>query len=146
MALIGKDLSAERRAAKNKIDDMAGEIRARFFRSTPGQESEYAEKRAEARAFRADIDALVISDATFEATYPMIWSDMLVDGSGRLDAVVAIETQAAAWVPVLKAVNEMRRRAKLNVDAATSVAGIHGQYDLVSFDLLPAPMRAIADS
>lgn len=125
-----ENLAAARAAAMDAVNAKAEEVRARFV--TPGatQAMVYIQKAQQAQAYAAagytgPVPSLVQSEATATAA----------TAHAAADSILA---QAAACIAVAAQVDTLRRKAKVDSDAAASVAAIEAARDtaLVALDAI----------
>jgi hypothetical protein len=103
-------LSARRFYAKRKIDEAAGEARARYLTDIPGQTLVYLLKLDEARAF--------IAGAQAAGAYVVAESE--ATGLSKLAASEAIVDAARAWNTTYgPQIEKLRIKAKQRVQIAT---------------------------
>lgn len=108
-----------RMKGKLQIDTVAGERRALYVTVAPGQEMTYMEKSEHARRY---IEAGYPTDLS---SYPFIVAE--VNATGRTPQQVAKEiiTQRDAWLSVGSAIEQIRRKGKIEVDAAQTIKQVN---------------------
>jgi len=102
--------------ALDRIDDAAGEARARFITTAPGQESVYQLKREHALAYAAagytgDVPAMVAAEAAAQG----------ITEEAAADFILATAEQ---WIAVAAQVEQLRQAGKTAVRAAGTAAEI----------------------
>ncbi len=97
--------------ALREIDFAAGQARARFITSEPGQESVYQLKREAAHVYRdagysGEVPAIIQSEANAQGLTPRAATDFII-------------ATAEAWIAVAVQIEEIRQTGKVAVRAAT---------------------------
>lgn len=119
-----KPVAALRLAASARVDAEAEAARLQFLTGGAGQALEYQATEAEARAL------LMAGGTPDPADYPFVQAEVaaILAATG---VVVTIESAAAAvvveadgWKAVGSAIKELRRSAKMRIEAAASPAAI----------------------
>jgi hypothetical protein len=115
-----EELAAAKATASAEIDADAEAARLRFITPGAGQSLEYAATEAEARAF-------VAAGGTGEPeAYPWLNAERLAAGGTATVAQVAQQVLALAdaWRASGAEIKRIRRAAKLQVEAATTIAAV----------------------
>ena len=114
------ELAAAKAAAAIEIDAQAEAARLRFITPGAGQSLEYAATEAEARAFVA------AGAAGAPEAYPWLNAERLATGGGATLAEVAQQVLALAdaWRASGAEIKRIRRAAKLQVEAAVTIAAV----------------------
>ena len=115
-----EELVAAKAAAAAEVDAAAEAARLRFITPGAGQSLEYAATEAEARAFVAANGAGDPDD------WPWINAERLAAGGAATMAQVAQQVLALAdaWRATGAEIKRVRRAAKLQVEAATTIAAV----------------------
>lgn len=124
---LGPSLAALKAAAILQIDTEAEAARLRYLTAGAGQALEYQATEAEARALLAEAAGGGTPDP---AAYPFVQAEVaaVLSATGAAvpiaDAAAAVLVEADAWKAVGAYIKELRRAAKLRVDAAPSPAAV----------------------
>jgi hypothetical protein len=103
-----------KRDAIATVNRLAGESRARYMVSGPGQETTYLLKGDE-------LDALAIEQGTPDpANYPMLASEAQATGMAFEDVVALVATTREQWKQLAAYVEALRRGAIVRIEAATT--------------------------
>ena len=128
------DMAAWAALAEAVVDAQAGQAREAIGTPGYGQESEYTATEADARAFLAAVQA---APDTAVDTYKFVAAELAARAAAGMPATAQavaeeIVAQADAWKSALAEIKEVRRTAKLKIDAAADVATMAGiMSDLV---------------
>jgi hypothetical protein len=116
--------------ASARID--ADAERARQVWATGGdlQSLVYEGKRREAAAYAVD-------GTPDPSTYPFLAAEVGLTGASLADVAAAVSAKSAAWTQAAAAIERIRVRAKMGIDAATDQAGI----DAVIAGMNPWPTK-----
>lgn len=110
------DLAEYKLVALDRLDTAAGCQRLLFITSVPGQEATYIVKQEQAEAYIQD--PLMIPP-------PYISAEAEAMGCDYLAAATFIRDTAVYWTDVVgPAIERERRRAKIAVEAATTISGV----------------------
>jgi|GEM_PF-6213357 len=114
--------------AEAVVDAQAGQAREAIGTPGYGQETEYRDTETDARAYLAAVAADPNAAVT---SYKFFGAELAARASAGLAATAQavaeeIVTQADAWKSALAAIKEVRRTAKLKIDAAADVATMAG--------------------
>lgn len=109
--------------AKAKIDEVAGQVRAKFVTSVPGQDATYISKEAECRAYAA---ANYPADLT---NYPWVSCEAEATGLTAQEAADAIILQANQWKVLGSTIEKIRRGGKIEVDKKLKASTIKATMD-----------------
>jgi hypothetical protein len=125
---LGPSLEAVKAAAIIAVDEAAEVARLQFITPGAGQAMEYQSGEAEARAYLAD-------SSPDPANYPFLVAELnalvATGGTPTLAEVAAeVDAQAAAWRAVGSYIKELRRTAKMQIDAANSVAAVRAAQQI----------------
>lgn len=115
-----EDLAAAKASAVAEVDALAEAARLRFITPGAGQSLEYAATEAEARAF-------VTAGGTGDPEdWPWINAERLAAGGAATLAEVAQQVLALAdaWRATGAAIKRIRRAAKLQIEAAATIAAV----------------------
>lgn len=116
-AALSAALQATRRAAIDRINALAGDLRATFITAIPGQEMLYLAKETEARAWTAD-------QAPTLANYPLIAAEVgLTAPDGGALAQIWLNL-GALWRQTAAQIETARMGAIYAVGSATSAPAI----------------------
>ncbi len=113
--------------AASIVDAQAANAREAVGTTGYGQETEYINTEADARAF---IAALAADETTDAADYPYLAAEIAAQAAATGETPDAetvaheIITEAESWAASLAQIKQARRTAKLQIAAATDVAGI----------------------
>lgn len=100
------------------VDIAAGEARSRYLTIAPGQELTYEQKRRNSYDFRAAGYPSDIED------YPMVKAESEATGSTPAEAADSILATAAAWTTMAAYIEKVRRKASVDIKAASAAADI----------------------
>lgn len=106
-------------AAKQEVDNAAETARQRYITPGAGQSMAYQEKSDEATDYAA---ANYPADLT---SYPFIQAEVNATGKTAQQAADDIIAQRSAWVAKGAAIEELRIKAKQDIDAATDESSIN---------------------
>lgn len=140
LSLTGVTLADRKAAALVQVDREAEAARLLWITDGSGQAQEYRKTEEQARAYVAASYPTPFSTTT----YPMIHAEMLAKADAGLitlstqseiDAAAAdvadeIIAEADAWLAAAKTIKRYRRRAKLQIEAATTFAQIHAALQI----------------
>ena len=104
-------------SAKSSIDAAAGQARARYITTVPGQEATYMLKERQARDYAAagypaaSVPSLVQAEADAFGITPQQAADEII-------------AQADAWITLAAKIEYARRSGKAEVDAASDAASV----------------------
>ena len=118
-ALPAPDMAALKKNAEALIDAHAGEARARYITSVPGQETTYREKEDEARAF-------IAGNA---GPFPFLEQEATYTNATVADVPNLVVATADAWRPLAAAIEGMRRGYKVQITGAADAAAIDAIVD-----------------
>ena len=104
----------------DRIDKTAGDIRLKYITEVPGQQATYWMKTEEARS----IKAAGLIDGIDMTPYPLIQAEMNATGYGMTLVVNSILDTEASWRQLAAKIEEVRRKGKINIKAATSVLDV----------------------
>ena len=115
-----EELAAAKATASAEVDGQAEATRLRFITPGAGQSLEYAATEAEARAFMA------AGGAGAPEAYPWLNAERLAAGGSASLAEVAQQVLALAdaWHATGAEIKRIRRAAKLQVEAAATIAAV----------------------
>jgi len=109
------DLNDAIARAKDAVDRSAGDARGRYITVVPGQAETYTAKALEAERFLAD-------PAPDMAKYPMISAEMQAmgypDGTSAANAILTVRAQ---WMALGAQIEQIRLKAKRDIEAATTI-------------------------
>lgn len=117
-----KPLLAHKAEYLNKIDELAGQVRARFLTVTPGQELTYLMKLNEAKAYPQTIN-------------PWIAAESLATGKTEAQVVESILASANVWESVGVLIESSRLGAKGRVNSATTATEMYAAFSAISSTL-----------
>lgn len=103
--------------AKNQIDALAGELRAKYITTTPGQSDVYVVKYNEAVNYTTATNPNI-------ADFPFINAEATARGMTPLDAANYIIQTRNGWVVLGSAVERARIATKIAVDSAATIADV----------------------
>ena len=130
-------LEAFKASASLQVDQAAETARLRFLTPGSGQAMEYQQTLAEAdQALSANPGQTLPPEA-----FPFLAAEQQALASVGLhrslaDVALDVRGQMEAWAPVGAAIKQIRRGAKLRIDAAASLAEVHAVLDGLAW---PAP-------
>jgi len=112
------DLPAAKTAEQTKVDSLAEQQRQTFITAGDGQSMSYQQKSTEANAY-------ITAGSPVDLTpYPFIQAEVNATGATATDAANTIIAAETAWIIKGAAIEELRIKAKLDIDAAADMAGI----------------------
>ena len=113
---FSRDAALVRRDAINRVNQRAGESRARYLTDVPGQEITYMLKAAE------DARYLVAAESgTPDAlAYPMLNAEAVASQATMTDTVTLVATTAAQWKQLAAYIEGLRRGAIVAIERATT--------------------------
>ena len=104
-------------AAKHAIDAAAGQARARYITTVPGQEATYMLKERQAREYAA-------AGYPAASVPPLVQVEADAFGITPQQAADEIIAKADAWIALAAKIEYARRSGKAEVDAASDVASV----------------------
>jgi hypothetical protein len=116
-------LQSAKQSAKNRIDIKAGDTRAKYITSVPGQAETYTAKYEDAKQFAAAGYPL---DTT---NYPWVKADSEAYGITPKQAADNIIMLRNAWTNIGTTVEKIRLAGKTQVELATTVEQINAAAD-----------------
>lgn len=118
----------------NHIDCMAGNVRLKYITDVPGQQVTYQLKSEEAK----EIARLGLLDGAVITSYPMIQAEMNATGLPMSLIVAQINGMEYAWRHLAAAIEEVRRKYKINVNNAVDITAAltEENYAINAFSLL----------
>jgi hypothetical protein len=116
---FSRDAATVKADAIALVNTRAGDCRARYLTTVPGQAETYLLKADELRAYDA---AIAAGAPIVPAAYPILSTEALATGA-TLDATATLVRETRAqWVQLAAAVEGMRRGAIVAIEAATTEA------------------------
>lgn len=122
-AMVVFTLDQIKDSGKARIDVAAGQARARYITSVPGQEMTYSEKAEQAADYAA---AGYPADTT---NYPFVAADATAYGITSQQAADQILAQRAAWVSIGAQIEQTRLSGKNSVNNATTSEDVQSIVD-----------------
>lgn len=119
----GPTLDDFKTRASQDVDDSAETARQRYITPGAGQTMAYQEKSDEAADYAA------VGYPADLSSYPFIQSEVNATGKSAHQAVDDILAKRSAWVTKGAAIEEIRVKAKLNIEAADSEDSINMEKD-----------------
>lgn len=119
LGTAGEQLQSAKNSAKNRIDIKAGNVRAKYITSVPGQAETYTAKYEDAKAYVA---ANYPVDTT---NYPWVKADSEAYGITPRQAADNIITLRNAWTNIGTTVEKIRLAGKTAVEQATTTQAIN---------------------
>jgi hypothetical protein len=117
-----KTLAELQAAACAITDQTAGSVRQKYITTSPGQEATYGEKSRQCDAYKA---------AGYPAPPdPVLYAYIIAEKNARGDSTTyqqacdAILAERDTWSTLGAKIEEARRKAKLNIKAATTAEGV----------------------
>jgi len=109
--------------AKAVVDSTAGTSRLKYLTSIPGQAEVYQEKYDQA------VDYITNSYPVDTTPYPMIQAEANATGNTPTECADNIVAERTTWLTKMSAIEEERRKGKINITAAVDVLGVDSARD-----------------
>jgi hypothetical protein len=110
-----------KREAIARVNQLAGECRARYLTTVPGQAETYLLKSDELEAYDA---AVAAGQPILPAAYPILFTEALATGTTLAETADLVRTTRAQWVQLAAVVEGMRRGAIVAIEQATTEAAV----------------------
>lgn len=116
-------LQSKKAIAKTVLDTKASVKRASYLTDMIGQDDIYREKADQAVEYAA------ASYPVDTSPYPFVQAEANATGLTPTQAADSIIAARASWMSTMAAIEEERRKGKVNIDAATDEAGVLSARD-----------------
>jgi hypothetical protein len=115
---FSREEAAVKAQAVERVNQLAGECRAKYLTVVPGQSETYLLKADELRAYDA-------ASIIYPSDYPILLAEATATGATLAEVVALVRATRAAWLQLAAAVEGMRRGAIVAIQQATSEAAVH---------------------